>query len=166
MPRETPHPVASRRCFASPRDCHPLPQGERVSMTGRAMSFTHEPNRASVMAMTAELQATQPTETAAPVTPAARLRRLARPLLGLVLPLLLAGGWELVVYFGWSNGRLVPPPSRIISTIAGLARTGELSRHIGVTLARVGIGFGLGVAAGTLMGGICGYWAMARRLID
>ena len=118
------------------------------------------------MTMTAELQATQPTEAAAPVPPAARLRRLARPLLGLVLPLLLAGGWELVVDIGWSNGRLVPPPSRIITTIADLARTGELTRHISVTLARVGVGFGLGVAAGTLMGGICGYWSLARRLID
>src|SRR3954468_22961591 len=26
----TPHPSASRRCSASPRGCHPLPQGERV----------------------------------------------------------------------------------------------------------------------------------------
>src|SRR5690349_4481680 len=118
------------------------------------------------MTMTAGLQATPSNQAAAPATPAARLRRVARPLLGLVLPLLLAGGWELVVYFGWSNGRLVPPPSRIISTIAGLARTGELSRHIAATLARVGIGFGLGVAAGTVMGGICGYWSLARRLID
>jgi sulfonate transport system permease protein len=118
------------------------------------------------MTMTAELQATQPTEAAAPATPAARLRHLARPLLGLALPLLLAGGWELVVHIGWSNGRLVPPPSRIITTITDLARTGELGRHVSVTLARVGIGFGLGVAAGTLMGGICGYWSLARRLFD
>jgi sulfonate transport system permease protein len=118
------------------------------------------------MTTTAELQAIQPIEAAVPATPAARLRRLARPLLGLALPLLLAGGWELVVWLGWSNGRLVPPPSRIFATIIDLARTGELVRHISVTLARVGIGFGLGVAAGTLMGGICGYWSLARRLID
>jgi sulfonate transport system permease protein len=115
------------------------------------------------MTMTAELQATHLTETA---PPAARWRRLARPLLGLLLPLLLAGGWELIVHVGLSNGRLVPPPSRIIATIADLARTGELTRHISITLARVGIGFGLGVAAGTVMGGICGYWSLARRLFD
>jgi sulfonate transport system permease protein len=119
------------------------------------------------MTITAGLQAAQPIDQNAPIAPTApRLRRLARPLLGLVLPLLLAGGWELVVRAGLSNGRLVPPPSRIMTTIADLARTGELVRHISVTLARVGIGFGLGVAAGTLMGGICGYWAMARRLLD
>ena len=65
-------------------------------MTGLAGSLTHEPfNKASVMTMTAELQATQSTET--PATPAPLLPRLARPLLGLVPPLLFAGGWELVV---------------------------------------------------------------------
>jgi sulfonate transport system permease protein len=117
------------------------------------------------MTVTLELQATQPTElpTAAPVP---RLRCALRPLLGLVLPLLLAGGWELLVWFGWSNGRLVPPPTRVFSTIMELVRSGELVRHITATLMRVGVGFGLGVAAGTLMGGICGYWGMARRLID
>ena len=117
------------------------------------------------MTMTVELQATQPTELPA-AAPAPRVRRLARPLLGLVLPLLLAGGWELAVWFGWSNGRLLPPPSRVFSTIAELARSGELIRHIAATLTRVGVGFGLGAAAGTLMGGICGYWGLARRLVD
>jgi sulfonate transport system permease protein len=117
------------------------------------------------MTVTLELQATQPTELPAAAR-TSRLRRLMRPLLGLLLPLLLAAGWELVVWLGWSSGRLVPPPSRVIGTIAELARSGELARHIVATLTRVGVGFGLGVAAGTLMGGICGYWGLARRLID
>ncbi|HWL05893.1 MAG TPA: ABC transporter permease, partial [Xanthobacteraceae bacterium] len=40
-------------------------------------------------------------------------RRYLRPLVGLLLPVGLAAFWELAVYFGWSNGRLVPPPSVI-----------------------------------------------------
>ena len=40
--------------------------------------------------------------------------RLAGPLLGLVVPVVLAIGWELAVRAGLSNGRLVPPPSVII----------------------------------------------------
>ena len=118
------------------------------------------------MTVTAELQTTRPIEATTPAGPPPRLRRLARPLLGLVLPLTIAIAWELVVWLGWSNGRLVPPPSRIISTILDLARSGELTRHITATLARVGIGFALGVAAGTLLGAISGYWGLARRLLD
>jgi sulfonate transport system permease protein len=95
-----------------------------------------------------------------------RLARCARPLLGLVLPLGLALGWELAVWLGLSSGRLVPPPSRVFSTIADLARSGELTRHIVATLSRVGLGFALGVVGGTLLGAISGYWSPARRMLD
>lgn len=93
-------------------------------------------------------------------------RGYARPLLGLALPLGLALAWEAAVALGWSNGRLVPPPSRVFATISELAASGELSRHILATLTRVGAGFGLGVVAGTLMGAVSGYWNFARRLFD
>jgi sulfonate transport system permease protein len=108
-------------------------------------------------------QSSEPAESA--VAPS-RLARYARPLLGLVLPLTLALGWELAVWLGWSNGRLVPPPSRVFATILELARSRELTRHILATLYRVGLGFVLGVVAGTLLGAIAGYWSLARRLLD
>jgi sulfonate transport system permease protein len=96
----------------------------------------------------------------------ARLRRYARPALGLLLPVGLALAWEIIVWSGWSNGRLVPPPTKIFATIMELARSGELTRHIVATLTRVGAGFGLGVVAGTLFGAVSGYWGLARRLLD
>jgi sulfonate transport system permease protein len=83
-----------------------------------------------------------------------------------VLPLALAAGWEAVVWLGWSNGRLVPPPSKVIATIIELARTGELLHHVLATLSRVAAGFALGVIAGTALGAVSGYWALARRLLD
>ena len=92
--------------------------------------------------------------------------RTARPLLGVLLPLGIALAWEAAVATGWSNGRLVPPPSRVFATISELAASGELGRHIVATLTRVGFGFGLGVAAGTILGAISGYWNWARRLFD
>lgn len=95
-----------------------------------------------------------------------RLSRYVRPLLGFALPLALALGWELVVWLGWSNGRLVPPPSRVLATLLELARSGELTHHIVATLWRVGLGFALGVVAGTLLGAVAGYWSLARRLLD
>jgi sulfonate transport system permease protein len=136
------------------------------------------------MAMTIDAPALQRTEAAAPRAPAARLRRYARPLLGLVLPVGLALLWELLVWiaatgphglpqpvwdwFVWlgKSARLVPPPSKVFATIAELANSGELSRHIAATLTRVASGFVLGVVAGTILGAISGYWGLARRLLD
>jgi sulfonate transport system permease protein len=117
------------------------------------------------MGMSVELPLQQ-TSVDVPRAPSARLSRFARPVLGLLLPIGLAMLWELIVWFGLSNGRLVPPPSRIFSTMVELSRGGELFRHVVATLTRVALGFGFGVIAGTILGAISGYWALARRLLD
>jgi len=117
------------------------------------------------MAMTVELPLEE-TARIAERPSQARLSRWARPALGLLLPVGVAVAWELIVWLGYSSGRLVPPPSRVFATIVELARSGELATHIGATLTRVGLGFGLGVAAGTILGAFCGYWSLARRLLD
>ena len=119
------------------------------------------------MAMTVELPAAlEQTDPIASRAKSPRLRRYARPALGLLLPVGLALIWELVVWRGWSNGRLLPPPTRVFATIVELARSGELTRHIVATLSRMAAGFGLGVIAGTVLGAISGYWALARRLLE
>jgi sulfonate transport system permease protein len=116
--------------------------------------------------MTVDLTASERVEAEAQAVPAVRLPRYLRPMLGLLLPLTLALAWELAVWLGFSNGRLVPPPSKVVATIIELARTGELIRHILATLWRVTSGFALGVIAGTIFGAISGYWGLARRLLD
>jgi sulfonate transport system permease protein len=95
-----------------------------------------------------------------------RLARLARPALGLLLPVGAGLLWEMAVRLGLSDGRLVPPLSRILETFVELARTGELQRHTAATVLRVAAGFGLGVAAGTIMGALAGHSALTRRLVD
>ena len=117
------------------------------------------------MAMTVELPLEQTSPVAANPA-AARWGRYARPALGLLLPVGVALAWELIVWLGYSNGRLVPPPSKVFATIVELARSGELLKHVIATLTRVGVGFGLGVVAGTVLGAVSGYWALARRLLD
>jgi sulfonate transport system permease protein len=118
------------------------------------------------MAMTLDTVAPAKADGSTSTAPAGRWRRLARPVLGLLLPVGLAAIWEIVVWLGLSDGRLVPPPSKVFTTIVELARSGELFRHIVATLTRVVAGFGFGVMAGTLLGAISGYWDLARRLID
>jgi sulfonate transport system permease protein len=118
------------------------------------------------MAMTVELPALERTDVIAPPAPSGRLRRWARPVLGLLLPVGIALAWEIIVGLGLSDGRLVPPPSKLFATIVELARSGELTRHVTATLTRVAAGFGLGVMTGTLLGAVSGYWGLARRLLD
>jgi sulfonate transport system permease protein len=96
----------------------------------------------------------------------ARLPRWLRPALGVLLPVAIALGWEMAVHTGWSNGRLVPPPSVIFNTFVELARTGELQTHALATLTRVAAGFVCGVAAGTIFGAITGYSALTHRMVD
>jgi sulfonate transport system permease protein len=95
-----------------------------------------------------------------------RVARWSRPMLGLALPVGLAVVWEIIVRLGFSDGRLVPPPSRIYQEFAELAQSGELLRHVIATLLRVTVGFGFGTVAGTLLGAIAGYSALVRRVID
>jgi len=116
--------------------------------------------------MTLEAPLLQPADAMASPAPSARLRRWARPALGLLLPVGLALGWEITVQLGLSNGRLVPPPSKLFATIVELARSGELWLHVRATLTRVFAGFGLGVISGTVLGAVSGYWDLARRLLD
>jgi len=74
--------------------------------------------------------------------------------------------WEAAVRSGLAEGRLMPPPSRILATLADLARGGELWWHVQATLGRVAAGFALGVAAGTALGALAGASGLWRALLD
>ncbi len=86
--------------------------------------------------------------------------------IGVILPVTLALGWELAVYAGLSNGRLLPPPSRIFAEFMSLARSGDLGFHATATLGRVYAGFALGALIGTALGALSGASSEARRLLD
>ena len=117
------------------------------------------------MEMADTLSASKPEIALSPAA-SGRHRGHARWSLGLVLPLGAALVWEIIVRLGLSSGRLVPPPSRVITELFDLARSGELAIHVTATLTRVLAGFGFGVIAGTILGAISGYWGLARRLLD
>jgi sulfonate transport system permease protein len=107
------------------------------------------------------------TNEAAPAPPRRLLTAAPlRWLVGLVVPVGLAVVWELAVRAGWSDGRLVPPPSRIFATLQQLAASGDLWVHLVATTTRVALGFAAGAAAGVLLGALCGYLVPARRLLD
>lgn len=89
-----------------------------------------------------------------------------RILLGFLLPIAVALLWEAAVRFGLAQGRLVPPPSRIVVTLLSLAETGELWTHVLATLWRVLTGFVIGAVAGITFGALSGSSETIRRLLD
>jgi sulfonate transport system permease protein len=107
-------------------------------------------------------------EAASPITsaPAKKSRFGAKFVLGILLPVALAAGWEIAVASGFAQGRLMPPPSRLFKTLYDLAITGELWRHILATLARVFAGFALGTIIGTLIGAVAGASRLTKDIVD
>jgi sulfonate transport system permease protein len=89
-----------------------------------------------------------------------------RILLGFFLPIAIALLWEAAVTLGLAEGRLVPPPSRIIATLSALAETGELWTHAWMTLWRVLVGFLIGALSGIVLGALSGSSQTLRQLLD
>ncbi|MBR8068854.1 ABC transporter permease [Burkholderia cenocepacia] len=85
---------------------------------------------------------------AVPPRRSAALKRLAWQLAPWVLPALLFVLWSVGSARGWIAPQILPPPERVVDTLAELASSGDLVRHTLISLQRVLVGF----AAGTLLG--------------
>ncbi|MBV8882921.1 MAG: ABC transporter permease [Chroococcidiopsidaceae cyanobacterium CP_BM_RX_35] len=85
---------------------------------------------------------------------------------GLILPTLLLILWEILVRLGIFPANLLPAPSTVVSTLIDLAISGELFRHIGVTLYRVFLGFFIGSILATILGSLTGYSRLLHQLLD
>jgi sulfonate transport system permease protein len=82
------------------------------------------------------------------------------------VPIVLILLWETVSRLGWVAPNLLPAPSTVLGTIGNLAKTGDLWKHIGITLYRVFLGFAIGVGFATVFGAITGYSRLLYELID
>ena len=94
------------------------------------------------------------------------MKRVPDWLIGLILPTGFGLLWEIAVHTGLTPGRLMPPPTRLVHTFMALARSGELLTHVAATMTRVIVGFGVGAAAGTLLGLLTGASRWVRLLLD
>lgn len=85
---------------------------------------------------------------------------------GLILPVVLLIGWEILAQIGFFSPNLLPAPTSVIVTIRELAISGELFNHIAVTLYRVALGFVIGGAVATVLGALTGYSPLLYQLLD
>lgn len=101
-----------------------------------------------------------------PRRPAKQRLTIPRSLQGWLLPIALVAVWELVSRLGMVAPNLLPAPTTVLQTILDMARSGELFRHIGITLYRVALGFVMGTLAATVLGALTGYSRTAHAYLD
>jgi ABC-type nitrate/sulfonate/bicarbonate transport system permease component len=76
----------------------------------------------------------------------------------------LIGLWQASSSFGWVSSLFLPSPVRIAAALQELIASGELWGHVTASVARIGGGWLLGVAAGTLIGGLIGLFSAWRSV--
>jgi len=74
--------------------------------------------------------------------------------------------WELISGSGLVSPLFLPAPSVILKSGWEMVRTGEIIRHIGASMWRVGWGFAIGASAGILVGFILGLSSMGDSILN
>lgn len=92
--------------------------------------------------------------------------RLFTLLRGLIIPVVLVISWELGVRAELIDSRLLPAPLEIVNLIGYLAVNDNLGGHIGISTARVLIGFSIGSLLALLLGGITGLNRRFEAFVD
>ena len=88
-----------------------------------------------------------------------RLRRF-------ISPVVLVLAWEAGARVGLISPHTIAAPSTILSSAWDLTVTGELPENLLVSLARVAVGFGLGVSAGIVLAVLSGLSRLGEEVLD
>lgn len=87
-------------------------------------------------------------------------------LLSIASPLLFLLVWEVSVRLGWLDYRFFPAPSVVLALLGHLVISGELWKHLSVSLLRVLAGFALGALPAIMLGLLMGWFRLAHALFD
>ena len=85
---------------------------------------------------------------------------------GLMVPVLLLALWEAGATGGWWDRHLLPAPSVVGQYVLGSLADGTLAQNVGATLARLAVGFLIGLGAAVVLGSLTGLSGLASRLLD
>jgi NitT/TauT family transport system permease protein len=87
-------------------------------------------------------------------------------ILSIASPLGLLLAWELAAQTGLIDVRFFPAPSAIIAKLIEMARSGELTENVLISLQRIVLGFLLGGVPAIVIGIAMGIWRPIRALVD
>jgi len=81
-------------------------------------------------------------------------------------PLLVLLAWELASHQGWVSPQLLPPLEAVGGAFLSLFSSGDLVRHLGISLLRVILGFSLATLVGVSLGMAMGWFRRWRGFFD
>jgi NitT/TauT family transport system permease protein len=87
-------------------------------------------------------------------------------ILSIASPLGLLLAWELAADTGLIDIRFFPAPSAIIAKLVEMARSGELTENVLISLQRIALGFLLGGVPAIVIGIAMGIWRPIRAIVD
>jgi ABC-type nitrate/sulfonate/bicarbonate transport system permease component len=87
-------------------------------------------------------------------------------ILSIASPLGLLLAWELAADAGLIDTRFFPAPSSIIAKLVEMARSGELTENVLISLQRIVLGFLIGGVPAIVIGIAMGLWRPIRALVD
>ena len=64
------------------------------------------------------------------------------------------------------NPALIPPPAKVVATALPMIQSGEIFKHVAVSLGRVAVGFVLGSLLGIVVGVVLGRIRLVNELLD
>jgi len=85
--------------------------------------------------------------------------------LGLLGTVLFLALWEAAARLVWHDPQVLPAPTQAIGSAWRHLTATELAAHIGISLARILVGFAFAAAAGIALGVAAGWYAWAGRIV-
>ena len=92
--------------------------------------------------------------------------RMPRALRRLLVPVLIVLAWQAASSTGLIGTRTVPSPIQIAGAFRELTASGELPENLLVSLVRVAVGLGIGVAIGSLLALVAGLSRLGEDTVD
>jgi len=82
------------------------------------------------------------------------------------LSVVILAAWQALYWLGYIKPLILPPPSRVAMTFLDLLKSGEMARHVGISVLRVLEGFGIAAVLGIGLGIAIGLSRTLDRLTD
>lgn len=98
-------------------------------------------------------------------TPRFLERKGVKAAVGFIVPAFLLVAWWAVTAAGIFTPVQLPSPAAVIEATVGLVQRGDLWAHIGISVQRVLIGFGIGAVLGMIFGAVLGLSRWADALL-
>ncbi|MBI5157139.1 MAG: ABC transporter permease [Acidimicrobiia bacterium] len=74
-------------------------------------------------------------------------------------------GWQVVVWSGWRETYVIPPPATVLAELGDLVTTGRFWEAVSITMQRVTLGFAVAIVVGVLVGVAVSQSSLLRRAI-